>query len=514
MIYDCKRFCPQIKKQVQQRCIRMKNKLYLYLFLGLVTILLAAVGTDPRFVAAQSPNQWSPQKRIPGIYAQQRQLVLVADQNRTVHAFNHQKIEDVEAIVYLQWSLEQGWTTPIDILVPPSSSSIQIMDAFLDQAGVMHIVFEMDGGIYYSRAMALNAGQASAWSVPELIGEQAKSPFNAALVGDDRGNLILTYSGKRDGNGVYVVYSNDGGNTWSSANPIFLTYDDKVVVVDTQAILNQSGRLHAVWDIVNESGHGEGGYYANLDVERERWSEPLDLDVTEGLGIRFPSLVEYDGEIFVSYYNGRANANWWRRSNDGGQTWSEPVRVSPRHVGLNGPISFVVDNNNILHMFFGQRINDLNHGMWHSIWQGYGWTDPEAVVSGPMSQVPGKEFDPHSASAVVSQGNVILVTWTTDAQVMVDDVWYSYIILDAPELPVVALPTPTGPTPVPAPTATPSLIKPTPSPTRHVLTNYQNTDTAGGTSNPATPIIAGIVPVVFLISVFIVVYRLNQRGRG
>jgi hypothetical protein len=490
---------------------QMKDRLYLYFFIGLVTISLVTVGTDPRFVAAQSPNQWSPQKRIHDIYAQEKQLVLVADQNRTVHAFNSQEIEGIEAIVYLQWTLEQQWTTPIDIFI--SSNSIQIMDAFLDQAGVMHIAIEMGGDIYYSRAMAINAGQASAWSTPKKIGEQAQYPFNAALVGDNKSNVVLIYSGWHNGNGIYVVNSIDGSNTWSDPDPIFLTYDDKVVAVDTQAILDQSGQLHAVWSTVNESGHGEGGYYASLDVERGRWSEPLDLDVTEGLGIRFPSLVEYDGEIFVGYYNGRANTNWWRRSNDGGQTWSEPVRVSPRHVGTNGPISFVVDNNNILHMFFGQRINDLNHGMWHSVWNGYGWPDPEAVVSGPFSQVPGEEFDPTTASAVVSQGNVILVTWTTDAQIFVDDVWYSYIILDAPELPVVALPTPTVPTPAPVPTVTPSLAEPTPSPTRPVLANYQSFDSSKGAINPATPIIVGTVPVVLLISAFIVVHRLQQRER-
>ena len=56
-----------------------------------------------------------------------------------------------------------------------------------------------------------------------------------------------------------------------------------------------------------------------------------------------------------------------------------------RHVGVNGSIAYVVDGNDELHLFFGQRIlssPDI-HGMWHSIYKNDRWTEPTAIVKGP-----------------------------------------------------------------------------------------------------------------------------------
>ena len=49
-------------------------------------------------------------------------------------------------------------------------------------------------------------------------------------------------------------------------------------------------------------------------------------------------------------------------------------------------------------------------------------------------------FGPRSARAVVSNGNVILVTWGTDGFQGTNGAWYSYKKIDAPELPTELLP--------------------------------------------------------------------------
>jgi hypothetical protein len=285
--------------------------------------------------------------------------------------------------------------------------------------------------------------------------------------------------------------------------------------------MGQSGQLHAVWSVVNKLGQGEAAYYARLDVKHRQWSDPLVLDVlTDGgllkLGILTPSIIEYKGDIIVTYYNGNVNGNWWRRSSNGGQTWTDPIQVSPRHVGTNGAISFVVDSNNILHIFFGERIDDNNHGMWHSVWQANRWAESEAVIRGPQvrDQIGGKGFDPKSARAVISQGNVVLVTWVTDGVAGENGAWYSYAKLDTPELPVQTLPTaPVLSTPVPTLIATPSLSTITPSPTRSVVPNYEDNSSDSVTGNTIVPLIIGLMPVVLLISAIIIVSQLNKYSR-
>jgi hypothetical protein len=497
--------------------LTMKDR-YLFHLIELAVILLATISVNGLPVMAQSPNKWSPQSKILAYdEVGDEPLWLIADQNRTVHAFNTQPVEDHPAIVYRQWTLEQGWTDPIDIFL-----NSNVLGTFLDGVSIVHIAFERGGDIYYSKVLLVNAGRASTWSTPQLVGEGATAPyFNAAVAADDKGNLVIIYSGSNDGTGVYVVYSADNGDTWSEPEPIFLTYDNDLQVLDSQVYLGQSGRLHAVWSVVDKLGQGEAGYYARLDVEDRQWSDPVVLDVlTDGgllkLGILTPSVIEYEDDIFVTYYNGIDNGNWWRRSNDGGRTWTDPVRISPHHKGTNGAVSFVVDSSNILHLFFGQRIDDNNHGMWHSVWQEYKWTEPEAVVRGPQvrDQIGGKGFDPRSARAVISQGNVALVTWATDGMAGKNGAWYSYAVLDTPELSVIALPTPLATsTPVPTLIATPSLSNITPSPTRSVVPNYEDNSSDSVTGNTMVPLIIGLMPVVLLISAIIIVSQLNKHGR-
>jgi hypothetical protein len=122
-------------------------------------------------------------------------------------------------------------------------------------------------------------------------------------------------------------------------------------------------------------------------------------------------------------------------SSDNGVTWSPPVRLFSQ-VGSNGPASFVIDGSNNLHMFFGNRDDTLHeHGIWHSIWLGEGWSTPMAVVSGP--QVLGGEngeegFDPSFVQAVISQGNLLLLTWRQDPMAGPTHIWFSYRYLDVP----------------------------------------------------------------------------------
>jgi hypothetical protein len=83
--------------------------------------------------------------------------------------------------------------------------------------------------------------------------------------------------------------------------------------------------------------------------------------------------------------------------------------------------------------------------MWHSTWRDNRWIEPDAVVKGlaVADPVGNTSFDPFEARAIVSQGNVILVTWRTDpgSSKKPNGIWYSYTSLDTPELPVVPLST-------------------------------------------------------------------------
>ena len=365
-------------------------------------------------------NQWSQEQNIPGYHSESWPPILLADRNKTIHAFSSQwvgeEVGSTRAIVYNQWTLSGGWTEPVDILLSPIKNDARLTDAFLDQNGMMHVVFwggdNTDANIYYSSAPALDAGKISAWSDPILVAEKAMDPENSSLFIEDSNNLGILFSSIDGQPGLYVTYSDDGGNSWS--NPQLILDSGNLLIDELQIYQGQSGQLNAIWNLITIGGQGREIYYSNSNIGDQNWREPIILtDAESGYGTQTPAIIEYDGELIV-FNSGIVE----RRSKDGGLSWSEPVPIFRRHTGINGSLSPVIDGNGDLHLFFGQRISgspDI-HGMWHSVWGGEFWSEPEAVVSGPqvVDQTGFKSFDPFEARAVVSQGNVIMVTWRTD----------------------------------------------------------------------------------------------------
>jgi len=405
---------------------------------------------------AQYSSYWSEQKKIPfyEIFNNEQPPYLIADNNHKVYAFNSQFVGDVDAIdspkavFYREWTLANGWTYPNDILAD-INGTIEVLGVSSDESDKVHLIFQNNSGeIYYTEAFLANASNPKNWSVPVTIAENSLTvrpgiPNIAAIANDADGKkLLVIYSGAQYGNGLYVTYSVDYGKTWSSPYPVYLTGDETMVVTSPSLYTGHSGFFHAVWSTFDDKGFGRPGFYAKFDLNVGKWTEPVELDAP---GILSPSVIEYKGSVFISYHHSRTNGRWWRRSGDDGETWTSPVQLSPRHTGTNGGVSFVVDSNETLYAFFAQRTDeDGNHGMWQTIWGGATWSLPEAVVKGQaiVDVDGGNNFDPTFARAIVSNGNVVLVTWGTDGSVGTNGAWYSYKVLDSPELPSAPLSTP------------------------------------------------------------------------
>lgn len=428
------------------------KKVTSYLFIIGFFIPLLLVGVFFQHASAHNYSNWSPQTRIP-LYENNTEEppYLVADQMKIVHAFNDQPSDlrnenSQRVVVYRQWNIYRGWSKPISIVTDPDGSDLSLADVYFDRNANVHLLIQRhDSILYHTMAPLIAAGQAQSWSKPVFIADQSipkrhGMPYIASIGEDLLGNLVVIYSGSVGGNGTYATYSKDGGLSWAASIPIYLTNDPNVLVVFPYIFSSETGQLHAVWSTFNADGSGGPGYYANLIASNLVSTKLIPLDEP---GIRTPAVIEYAGKIIVSYYHHSINTNFWRVSEDNGQTWSKPAKLSPIHVGTNGGVSFVIDSSNQLFAFFGERTIDDIHGMWYSQWIGNGWTNTESIVRGPQIQdvLGGDGFDPRSARAIVINGNILLATWGTDGAGGSNGAWYSYTILDTPELPKTFLPT-------------------------------------------------------------------------
>lgn len=471
---------------------------------------------------------WSQVSTIPGYGSETNPPLLIADQDNTVHAFASQWVGDEDplvAITYNRWTPEDGWTEPVDVLLSPIKEQARVLDVYLDQKGIFHLLFfggdETEAYLFYAKAPAALAGTAAGWSLPEGIAG-AIVPASAAIVGDGAGGLSVVTTGHEEGYDVYALHSADDGENWSDPVPIAFTYSEKLIPYGVAVERDSRGRLHALWQQVNISGQGRGIFYSRYDALTETWTDPVDLsadvDVVTDLGTMTPALIIHDGALVVFYnVNGKIVM---QRSADGGGTWMPPVTIFGNHLGVNGWLAPVVDSRNRLHLFFGQRITGTPdiHGMWHSVMRGANWLPPDPIISGPqvMDMQGSKAFDPYDARAAVVQGNVLLVTWRTDPGLKGNGVWYAFQQTDAPALVRVPLPT-VSPTATLRPLATMTPLR--------ALTDALSLPLAGAgppltgemtalDDRPILPLAAALVPVsILLVAVGIVVLGRN-RPRG
>jgi len=493
----------------------------------LLIVALASVGATMR-VQAQPTYHWASDQRVPGYLDDTFTPYLLADQNRTVHAFASQFVDSGNrrlAIVYRKWTLAGGWTRPVDILLAPTGDAT-FLAAYLDVFGVMHVFFSNGNGqsavIYYANAPAALADSVQAWSAPAILGGAISGVNSAALTGDDKGSLVFIYSGTADGNGVYSLHSSDSGQNWSDPVQVFLTQDPGLVPFSLRIFPGKDQQIRTAWNVVTNVGVDEQLYFANYDILSGKWSKPVQLDRridSPGyFGPSFPTLVDNGVEIVITYNGGNPFKGQpvdpgrpVQRSIisiDGGKTWSEPSNPFPFHVGRSGEHTMVLDGIGRPHTSFVQRIESnvdgkysIIGGIWHSVFENGGWSNPDRFVT---------TYSPHDVRSVVVQGNILLVVWRQDPGEGKHGIWYSYTVLDNPELPVVPLPTAVlanDSNQQPDGTPTPGTF---PTPTPPQLTDKQQgiTDT---NINPASPLIYGILPVIIVIGLLVIYQVMRAR---
>jgi hypothetical protein len=496
----------------------------LHYFIVLFFLLMLPITTVNDAFSLANHN-WSPQQRVSGLGENVSTPFLVADSNRTVHAFVSDWVGSPNpqlAVVYLQWTWEGGWTTPVDIILPQRGQA-RVKGAFLDDSGVMHLAFfggdDISGGIFYSRAQALEAGKARAWSQPIEVGFMAITPEEAVLVGDENGNLFIVYSGNLEDRGLYSIVSSDGGDSWTEPIQIYATDNEYLWPSSLDTYVDHLGQFHLAWTVrTNNRTYNEGVFYSKMDTANLQWGEPIILAaLTDGNLAWSISIIEHQSELLAIYHDDEPTTRFMRNSRDGGETWSQPARLFDQ-VGSNGAASLVVDGKGVLNMFFGNRIGSPSiNGMWHSTWDGLRWSIPTPIVSGPrvVDRSGASGFDPSFARGVVSQGNTILVTWRTDPGAGPNGIFYSYTKLDTPETPI---------TPLTTAALAEFLLNQTPTPTfeqtseslrsdqllatEHYFLDNTNTEKS---SNPNKALVGSLAPVLILVLAVVGFYQLRKR---
>ncbi|HSH00916.1 MAG TPA: sialidase family protein [Anaerolineae bacterium] len=489
---------------------------YFYLLIFLSTLFITTSVSAQEGIQ-QDPN-WQTIEKMPLLdnsYGHSPPLLL-ADQNRTIHAFYSEPVDRTLIIFYNQWHPDTGWGAANDIILPPQTSFARVQDVFLDSASNVHLIFyagnEQQATIYYTTAPLALAYQASAWSTPTPAGLDA-GPIAAAKLIHTNNQFQIAYSGKWNGEGVYTVSSDDNGQSWSSPQELLLlNTDENLLPAQYNTTIDEQGNAHLIFGVFNAAGYGDSVYYTRFN--QVSWEPPILLRnwPTDRLGVNQPSnispAIQAYRDILIATYidlnqQGGIVTHSFQYSSDNGLTWQLPEQPFGTYIGTSGPTRFVIDSAGILHMFFSHRTESQQiHGIWHTTWQNNSWDTVQPVISGPFSADP--PFDPSDPTPILSQGNTIFMTWITDPGVARVGIFSSYTKLNTPDLPITPLPTPL-PTISPddnndvLPTVTPVVIQSTP--TWADVPPVQN--------NASAPLFAAFLTATLMVTTVLIYYRLK-----
>ncbi len=371
--------------------------------------------------------------------------------------------------------------------------------------------------LFFSQAAISRAAFPSDWAEPRAVLGRETAVTDPGLVVQPDGQILLHYAlSLNEERGVYLLtISDENGLTWGEPVRVFDAVAEQWdMVADSTLVLAPDESLHLLFPRYTlPGGRATSLHYMRSEDQARTWTEPQL--VAEG-SITWSRILVADGPgpsaLWQAEQEGQAYL-WHRLSDDGGETWLEPARLT----GAGDPDSLadaVIDPATHLHglQTFGESGN-LQLQTWL-------WADEFWQVEQTLALPTWLTTISALRTAIAENGRFVISLIGSRPNNETGEpegvLLFSERLLDLPEssLPTpptaVAEPTSTSPEPV-IPPASESEEAATPEPTPVPSQLLQ----AGpiGTNAPIRNLMLGILPALLLVLVVFAVGFLRYKKR-
>ena len=291
---------------------------------GEVWVTLAE--TSALDLAAAPPPPWSAVQRLSLPGQEASAPTLTVDSDGLVHIVWGQQAQagPLSGLFYARWN-GQVLSRPAEIFRGIQNEVARQPALLADPAGWLHLAWSggAQGEILYSRAVLADAASASNWSPVQVLSAAAPAAWPQIAIDQAGGLYILYVTPINEGRGVYLVRSNDGGESWTEPQMVFDAADAGWSLVDHPALaVTPSLRspelldLHVAWVQASppDTLPPTGIYYTRaslslLDVADPAWGAPFQA---AGSGADWPLLAASGGRLYLFYTIG--DSGLWQRS--------------------------------------------------------------------------------------------------------------------------------------------------------------------------------------------------------
>lgn len=275
------------------------------------------------------------------------------------------------AIYYARWDGTQ-WTLPLKVLQSPSGERAEQPHMTVTGDGRVLVVWRSETGeLLFSQAASDTARIPTEWSQIQVLPTLTNSVGTPMLAMGQNARIYVMYALTLNENrGIYYIYSDDNGSTWSNPVQIFDAVAAQWDMLDqAQLTITGDGNMQAIWSRYSlpPASTSQGVYYSLSVDNGESWSEVTPMTQ---LPVQWSSIVSYGESIIHRVWQESGSAGlvvWHDYSLDGGLTFLAPRRI-PGLEGLLGPVDLATDSVGQLHLILASK-----EMLWYRWWNGVGW---------------------------------------------------------------------------------------------------------------------------------------------
>jgi hypothetical protein len=363
-------------------------------------------------------------------------------------------------INYVRWD-GRRWSTSLPVL----SSATGVVDrpvATLTADRRLLVMWnEVESGqIYYSQADAERAVFAEHWTMPDRLPLPQDGATSVDMLIDARAVIYVAFAVPiNEGRGIYLMRSNDLGETWSEPVAAFDAVANDWAMVDRpQLTVTDNEQLHLLWTryAPPPKVQPQALVYARSNDGGQSWSEPQTVAQAPLLWSRITGVAENRIHRHWQETIGGQTLLWQETSIDNGRGWSYTSQAAA--AAVPGAVGLAKDAGARLHLIY-----DDTPGLQYRLWNGDRWAQAESLA---LTRTAVGNISALDVAATA--GGDLVVVFTGQEKDGTDGeqpflLQFAQRPLDAPEAEVEAI-TAVVATPAVVATAAPALSAPIPSP--------------------------------------------------
>jgi len=375
-----------------RQAMRKKNVWIVFLAAGLSLFAIDALA------------DWSVAKRLTWTSGDSKDPSVAIDSNNHIHIVWWDETPGISEIYYKR-SIDGGTTWGAVKRLTWTSGWSYYPTIAIDSSDHIHVVWEDyapgNAEIYHKKS----TDGGTTWSANKRLTWTSDNSYVPVIAIDSSDTLhVVWYDETSDNSEIYYKNSTDGGTTWSTTQRLTWTSDfsyDPVMAIDS------SDTLHVVWE--DYLPGNDQLYYRRSADGGSTWSTAKRITWTSS-ECWWPALAidanDHIHTIWTDYTSGGVYDIYYKRSTNGGTTWSAAQRLSWTSGASNEP-AIATDKNNHIHVVWEDDTpgkGELYHK--ESTDAGVTWNVTQRLTWTSMLS--------WSAALAIDSSNTIHVVWSDD----------------------------------------------------------------------------------------------------